>query len=182
MDTTLAHDRGITRATRTDWLWALGAVIPPFLAYLSTVAPTVWWLDSAELTTGAYTLGIVHAPGSPLYLLLGHFFAKLPLGGDVGYRLNLMSVCTSSLSVLFVYLIIQHLTRQRLLALATAWFAAFGFYVWLAAVAAELYSLQGCFVVGLLFLALKWREQQRPWQLCALALLFGVGTGDHISL
>lgn len=178
MNTTLSHGRGIKW---TDCLWALGATAPPFLAYLSTVAPTVWWLDSAELTTGAFTLGIVHAPGAPLYLLLGHLFAKLPFG-DVGYRLNLMSVCTSSLSVLFVYLIIQHLTRQRLLALATAWFTAFGFYVWLAAVAAELYSLQGCFVVGLLFLALKWREQQRPWQLCLLALLFGLGTGNHISL
>lgn len=163
------------------WLWSLLAITPPLVIYFLTVAPTVYWLDAAELTTGAYTLGIVHAPGSPLYLLLGYAFTWLPFG-DIGYRVNLMSVVTSSLTVLFTYLIVYDLTRQRLLALATAWFVAFSFYVWITAVAAELYSLQGAFVTGLLLLAMKWREQQRPWQLCLLAFLFGLGTGNHLSL
>jgi hypothetical protein len=163
------------------WLWASLAFFSTLLVYLLTVAPTVYWLDSAELTTGAYTLGIVHAPGSPLFLLLGRVFAELPVG-DVGYRLNLMTVFSSALTVLFIYLIIHHLTGQRLLAVATSWFVAFTFYVWSSALAAELYYLHGSFVTGLLFLALKWREQQQPWQLCALAFLFGLGLGNHLSL
>ena len=76
------------------WAWVLpllaGGVA--FAAYWRTMAPTVYGLDSAELTTGAYVLGIVHAPGSPLFLLLGHVFSWLPFG-DVGYRLNLLSAC-----------------------------------------------------------------------------------------
>lgn len=172
--------QAVVNQTANRW-WALLAFALPFLVYYFTVAPTIYWLDSAELTTGAYTLGIVHAPGSPLYLLLGHLFAQLPIG-DVGYRLNLMSVCTSALTVLFIYLIIHHLTRQPVLALVSSWFMAFTYYVWVPAVAAELYSLQGCLLVGLLFLALKWREQQHPWQLGALALLFGMGLGNHLSL
>ena len=60
------------------------------LAYLRTVAPGVFTLDSPELTAGAFSLGIVHSPGDPVYLLAGHFFLKLPLG-DVGLRMNLLS-------------------------------------------------------------------------------------------
>ena len=180
------HQRGLSRLfvgsrIRQEALCGLLALSVPLIVYLYTMAPTVWWLDSAELTTGAYTLGIVHAPGAPLFLLLGHLFTYLPFG-DVGYRLNFMTACTSALTALFIYLISNHLTRRPLVALGTAWFAAFGFYVWMAAAAAELYSLQGCIVTGLLFLGLKWREQQRPWQLCALAFLFGLGTGNHLSL
>jgi hypothetical protein len=166
---------------RKKWLWILLAIAPPFLVYLFTAAPTIYWLDSAELTTGAYTLGIVHGPGSPLYLLIGYIFAQLPIG-DIGYRLNLMSVVSSTLTILFLYLIIYYLTRQRLLSLTTSWFIAFTYYVWNPALSAELYSLQGCFLVGLLFLALKWREQQQSWQLYLLAFLFGLGLGNHLSL
>src|SRR6185436_6410127 len=57
-----------------DRLGFVLAALVPFLFYLRTAAPTVYGLDSAELTTGAYALGIVHAPGAPLYLLLGHVF------------------------------------------------------------------------------------------------------------
>ncbi|MGH7292790.1 MAG: protein O-mannosyl-transferase family, partial [Myxococcota bacterium] len=85
------------------------AVGLPLLVYLRTMAPTVYGLDSAELTTGAYALGIVHAPGSPTYMLLGHVFAQLPLG-DVGYRLNLMSAVAAALAVLFLYLVLRRLT------------------------------------------------------------------------
>ena len=162
-------------------LWILLAIVPPFLIYLLTAAPTVYWLDAAELTTGAYTLGIIHAPGSPLYLLLGYIFTHLPIG-DIGYRLNLMSVFTSTLTVLLFYLILYHLTRQQLLTLITSWFVAFTYYVWDPALSAELYSLQGCLLVGLIFLTLKWREQKQLWQLCLLALLFGLGLGNHLSL
>ena len=153
----------------------------PFLFYLRTMAPTVYGLDSAELTTGAYVLGIVHAPGSPLYLLLGHAFSWLPFG-DVGYRLNVMSGCTAALAALFVYFVLSGLTRRRGLALGGAWYLAFTYYFWVSAVAAELYALQACFVAGLLALALKWRRSGRPLHLCLLALLFGLGMGNHLSL
>jgi hypothetical protein len=153
----------------------------PFLAYLRTMAPTVYGLDSAELTTGAYWLGIIHAPGAPLYLLLGHLFTWLPLG-DVGYRLNLLSACAATLTALFVYHILLHLTRQRVISLLTTWYLAFTYYFWISALFAELYSLHACFIAGLILLALKWQKQGHPWQLYILAFCFGLGTGNHLSL
>ena len=153
----------------------------PFVVYLRTMAPTVYGLDSAELTTGAYVLGIVHAPGSPLFMLLGHAFTWLPFG-DVGYRVNLLSACAAAGAAALVYVVALRLTGQRLLALATAWFLAFSYYFWVAAVAAELYALHACLLAALIWVALAWRDRQHAWQLCAFALLFGLGLGNHLSL
>jgi hypothetical protein len=161
--------------------WHLLAGGLPFLIYLRTLAPTVYGLDSAELTTGAYVLGIVHAPGSPLYLLIGHLFTWLPLG-DVGYRVNLMSACAMAVTLSFFYAVCCHLTSRRALSLAATWSLAFTYYVWIAAVAAELYALQGTFVTGLILLALKWRDEMKPHLLYALAFFFGLGLGNHLSL
>ncbi len=42
------------------------AVGPPFAAYLRTLAPTVYNIDSAEFATAAATVGLPHPPGYPL--------------------------------------------------------------------------------------------------------------------
>ncbi len=163
------------------WAGGAAAVGVPLLVYLRTLAPTVYGLDSAELTTGAYALGIVHAPGSPLYLLLGHLFARLPIG-DVGYRLNLMSALASAGTAGWLYLILKQLTGRAGLALLTAWWVAFSYYFWVGAGAAEIYPVQACLAAALIWLALRWRAQKRAWQLAAIAFLFGLGLGNHLSL
>lgn len=157
------------------------ATLSTFVLYLRTMAPTVYGLDSAELTAGAYLLGIVHAPGSPTFLLLGHLFTWLPFG-DVGYRVNLVSATTAALAVGFVYGVLWQLTRLRLQSLAGAWLLATTYYFWISAVAAELYALHAAFITGLLWLALRWRERQQPAMLLTFGLLFGIGLGNHLTL
>jgi hypothetical protein len=152
-----------------------------WVVYWRTMAPTVYGVDSAELTTGAYVLGIVHAPGSPLFLLIGHLFVWLPFG-DVGYRLNLLSVCAAAAAVAVVYAIALRLTGQRLLSLGAAWFLAFSYYFWITAVAAELYALHACFVAGLIWLALRWRERERSADLCLFSFVYGLALGNHLAL
>jgi len=166
--------------------WADGAAtilaaLVPLVVYLRTMAPTVYGLDSAELTTGAYLLGVVHSPGSPLFLLLGHVFTWLPFG-DVGYRVNLLSACSAAAAAAFVSLAVRQLTGQRLLALGTAWYLAFSYYFWVAAVAAELYALHALIVAILLWLALRWRDELDLARVTAFAVLFGFGLGNHLSL
>ena len=36
--------------------------------------------DTSELITAAITLGVVHAPGYPLFTVLGHLFSVVPVG------------------------------------------------------------------------------------------------------
>jgi hypothetical protein len=163
------------------WLTGIAAWALPLTLYVRTLAPTVYGVDSADLTTAAYLLGIAHPPGSPAYLLIGHAFTWLPIG-DVGYRVNLLSAVAGALTSFFVYRIVARLSGDAWLGVATAWLIATSYYVWTAAVAAELYAPQGCVVAGLVALALRWRAAPQPWLFCALCLLAGVGLGLHLSL
>ncbi len=48
--------------------------------YLSTIAPTLSFFDSGEMIAGAYTLGVSHPPGYPVYVTLGQA-VQLPAAG-----------------------------------------------------------------------------------------------------
>jgi len=60
--------------------------------YLPTMTPEVDFIDSGELAAAACSLGITHPTGYPLFTLIAHFWAKLPIAGRAIVRLNLMSL------------------------------------------------------------------------------------------
>jgi hypothetical protein len=155
--------------------------LAPFCLYFNTMAPTVYGLDSAELTTGAYTLGIIHSPGSPLFLLVGRLFCWLPFG-DVGWRVNLLSVVAAALSAFFIYATLRRVTGRPWIGVATAWLLAASYYVWVWAVVAELYATHLCIVSALLWLVVKWRDTRRDGLLWAAGFLAGLGMGNHTAL
>ena len=87
---------------------SLVAFFLPFILYTITLAPTIYNLDSAELTTAAATEGLVRATGYPLYMFLGHLWSKIPVG-DVGYRMNLFSAFCGALTILLADRILRRL-------------------------------------------------------------------------
>src|SRR3954467_4749452 len=68
------------------------------ITYLTTVSPTVNFIDSGELVSAAYEPGIAHAPGYPLYTLLGYVATHL-FWGEVAWRLNVLSALFGALAV-----------------------------------------------------------------------------------
>jgi hypothetical protein len=152
---------------------ALLAAAVALLAYLPTLAPTVFLLDSAELTTAAYSLGLVHSPGYPVYLLLAHVFLYLPLG-DVGYRANLFSAVTTAATVAALVALLRRLGAGRVTAIVGATSFGLCFYVWSVAVVAEVYALQGLLLAGILLAITSWREHGGAWRAAAAAGLTGL--------
>jgi transmembrane protein TMEM260 (protein O-mannosyltransferase) len=57
---------------------ALTIALGGLIFYSLTSYPFPDWLDSPELITAAYRLGIFHPPGSPLAVLTGHLFVLWP--------------------------------------------------------------------------------------------------------
>ncbi len=162
------------------WAATLLAFLAPFLAYLFTLSPTVYNLDSAEMTTAAYNLGLMRATGYPLYLLLGKLFSLLPVG-DVGYRLNLMSAAFGALTIALAYRIALRLAGRASLALSAALFLGFSYYFWSQAVIAEVYTLHTALMAALILLLLRWREQRAPRLLAVIAGLYGLSFGNHMA-
>jgi hypothetical protein len=112
-----------------------------FAVLLRTLAPTVYAVDSAEFATGAAILGIVHAPGYPLYVLLAHLFTLLPVG-DVGFRVNLFSAVCLALTAPTLYSLLHLLINQRWIAVATTLVFIWSYYVWASGTVAEIYAPQ----------------------------------------
>ncbi|MBI5475859.1 MAG: DUF2723 domain-containing protein [Ignavibacteriales bacterium] len=85
-----------------------------FIIYSFTVSRTVSFIDSGELATACYTLGICHPTGYPLFTLVGWIFSHLPLGLRTIYQLNLMSGFFSAAALFFIfkllYFVIENLS------------------------------------------------------------------------
>lgn len=87
-----------TTPQRLKWIAAALISVIWFVIYLTTVSPTVNFIDSGELIAAANEPGIAHAPGYPLYVLMGYVATHL-LWGDVAWRLNVMSAFWGALAV-----------------------------------------------------------------------------------
>jgi len=82
-----------------------------FLIFLYNLCPTVYFWDSAELSTASAMLGIPHSPGFAIYIMWGRLFSLLPFG-DLGYRLNLFSAVCGAVSIFVLFLILSNLVSR----------------------------------------------------------------------
>ncbi|MDR3628067.1 MAG: DUF2723 domain-containing protein [Ignavibacteriaceae bacterium] len=70
-----------------------------------TVQPSVSFWDPGEISAASYSLMVPHPPGGPLWLIIGRFFSMLPFAGNIGFRINTVSLLAGSISILLLYLI-----------------------------------------------------------------------------
>lgn len=152
----------------------------PLSAYLLTIAPTIYNLDSAELTTAATTGGLMRATGYPLYLLLGRFWSQIPIG-DAGYRMNLFSAVSGALGVWLTFHILRKLRVGRLLAAGAAGLMAAAPFYWSLSLVAEVYTLQVVLTAGLILLLLHWAAAPGALRLGLAAGWFGLSMGHHLA-
>src|SRR5205085_7121388 len=85
------------------WVGAVVVAAAAGILYFLTAARDIVVGDSPELITAAVTLGVAHAPGYPLFTMLGHLFSLIPLGA-IPFRVNLLSVACDALTIGVVYL------------------------------------------------------------------------------
>ncbi len=161
------------------WRWAAPAAVALVLAvYWRTLAPTVTLEDSGSFIAAAYTLGVAHPPGYPLWCLLAHGFTWLPLG-TVAWRVNLFSAVCAAAAAWMLYLTAWRLTRSRPAALAALLALAFSGIFWSQALIAEVYTLNALLCGCALYCAVRWRQSGGRGWLYGLALTAGLGLANH---
>ena len=160
--------------------WTLVSFSLPLLLYLFTLPPTVYNLDSAELTTAAATGGLMRATGYPLYLTVGYLWSHLPIG-DVGYRLNLFSAVTGALTLALAAQILRRLRVGGWAIFGALGLLATGTYFWGLSLIAEVYTLHTALMAGLILALLFWGEAPSPRRLGLVGLLTGLGLAHHAA-
>lgn len=123
--------------------------------YIFSLPPVFSTGDGGELITASYGLGTPHPSGYPLYVQMGKIFSFLPLG-NIGIRIEIVSVFFSILALFIVYLIIFRLsgsTREGYLAgVASIILLAFSYSFFGQSIVAKFYTLNVFFVLLLVFI------------------------------
>ncbi len=103
----------MTRTLSARALTAAGVGMAAAILYSFTAARTVVFIDSGELATVSWTLGIAHPTGYPLFTLISWIAAHFPIGPSPIVRLNLSSALFSAAGVAaFVLLACRMLPGQ----------------------------------------------------------------------
>jgi hypothetical protein len=148
--------------------------------YLLTLSPTVYLGDSGELSAAAFSLGVPHPSGYPVYALFGKVFCLIPFG-SVGFRMNLMAAVFGVLGVWAVYSLIERMTGSKLGAWVGGGVLAFIPVFWWQTVAAEVYTLHVFFVVLMMRVLWEWEERREFFLLVVFALVTGLSFGNHLQ-
>jgi len=158
----------------------LAFTLAVFSVYLLTTTPVVYLGDSGEFTAAAFSLGIPHNSGYPLYSLIGKIFCMIPMG-NVGFRMNLMSAFFCSLTVLLIYHVILKATHSAVCAVSAAGYLAFTPLFWSQTVSAEVYPLHMFFVALIISLLWQWDQSRSFHHLLLLVFVTGVSFGNHMQ-
>jgi len=167
--------------SQEDYLTAIVLGIFALVVYASTAAPGITLADSGDFIMGVLTLGIVHAPGYPLYTLLGHLFSFLPFG-DVAFRVNLFSAFWGSLCLGILFLILRMLSIERIHAVFATLFLGFTTVYWSKTGIAEVYSFNGFLIACIFFWILSYNRDKKKSQLYLIFLTTGLALSNHYPL
>ena len=178
---------------------------PPYLAatlasmmvltlYVLTRSPSTAMWDTSEYIAAAYTMGLPHPPGNPMFVIVGRFFSLLPIAPTVAMRINLLAAISSAVAAGIWFLITERVARHWGLprplrytggALA-ALIGATAFTVWNQSVVNEkVYTVSLLGIAVVVWLALRWSDQPHGPRadrlLLLIAYLLGLGYANHMA-
>ncbi|MEY3397575.1 MAG: hypothetical protein RL220_169 [Bacteroidota bacterium] len=184
----------------TGWVVFLVAAV----VFTLTTEPTASFWDCGEFIATAYKLEVGHPPGAPLFMLLARVFSAFADTNQVAFMINMLSVLSSALTVLFLFWSITHLAKKlvnpgkdskeelskgALIAVlgsgaVGALAYAFSDTFWFSAVEGEVYALSSLFTAVVFWAILKWetlesRGGELRW-LILIAYLMGLSIGVHL--
>ncbi len=161
-----------------------------FLVYCLTMAPTVGFIDSGELSSVAVSLGIAHPTGYPLFTLITKIWSSLPVAQEMIVRLNIFAALITSVSdVIFFFLvisIIDDVSRKNswnVLAAASisSMFIGFSRTFWFQGLAIEVYSLHLMLIMADLYLFVKAIKHRSSKYWLLFAFIVGLSFTNHLT-
>ena len=171
-----------------------------FVIFSLTVEPTASYWDCAEYISTSAKLQIGHPPGAPLFQMLGAIFSILAFDvTQIAYAVNMMSVTSSALTIMFLFwsisLIAKEILKVKEIVKVSEGIKIFGSSFlgsitftftdsfWYNAVEAEVYAMATLILALLFWLGLKWvddfgKVRSDKW-LILISFVVGLSFGVH---
>ncbi len=154
--------------------------------YISTAAPDLTFWDASELITAAHTLGIPHAPGTPVWVLFGKLAVWVFSQATPPRAVTLLSVWAAALTGgASAWLAARWIGGRG--AVVAAVIAGTTYSIWLNATETEVYSVALLASVLMLF-AGEWAgrhdasDDQRRRGRAIIAFIVGLSVPLHLSV
>ena len=151
----------------------------------------MYWRDSPEFTDVAYTLGISHPAGSPVYSTISKFFTFLPFS-SISFKINLVSLFFAVLTVVFTCKVVQILlshyyptikkNETNLIKILCTLLLTIMPSFWLKAIVAEVYTMNVFFLILSLYFLLKWSIRNDFRYVLLAAFIYGLSSGVHAGV
>jgi len=171
----------MTETSDQRWILILAIFILTQFVYLSTLAPTVTSEDSGELIAAAYTTGVAHPPGFPLWTVLSQVFTQTS-SESPAWVINYMSAFLGSLTACVLLLICLECGVGMYIGFMTVLMFAFSRRFWSQAIIAEVYTLNTLLFFGSVYFLIRFRHNKRLAFMLSAALCFGLGVTNHYML
>ena len=169
-----------------------GALV--FLLYIITLAPSTAMWDTSEYIAAAYTLGLPHPPGNPLFVLLGRVMSLLPIAGSVAMRINIFAAFCSAVAAAMWFLTTERVLVgwfperwRRIVGAAVATIiGATAFTVWNQSVVNEkVYTVSLAGIAIISWLMIRWSDEpdgrKADRTIVLVAYLLGLGYANHMA-
>ena len=179
---------------RPSYRAALAVSLGALVLYLVTLSPSTAMWDTSEYIAAAYTLGLPHPPGNPLFVILGRVFSILPIASTVAVRINILAAICSAVSAGMWFLITERvlvgwfsLRWQRVLGgVIGALIGATAFTVWNQSVVNEkVYTVSLVGIAVISWLMIRWSDDPDGSKadriLVLVAYLCGLGYANHMA-
>jgi hypothetical protein len=164
-----------------------------------TVQDSVPFWDCSEFAAAAIWQQVPHPPGAPLFLIVGKVFDILIPFGDPGWKMNMVSVLSSAVTIWLLYhigsMVINNMVGKRptntggvLAVCGSALVGALAFTFtdtfWFNAVESEVYAMSTLFVAIVVYLLMLWNERaDEPGHekyLLLIMYVIGLAIGVHL--
>ena len=181
-------------------IFGIKAGLFSFVIFSLTVEPTASYWDCAEYISTSAKLQIGHPPGAPLFQMLGAIFSILAFDvTQIAYAVNMMSVTSSALTIMFLFwsisLIAKEILKVKEIIKVSEAIKIFGSSFlgsitftftdsfWYNAVEAEVYAMATLILALLFWLGLKWvddfgKVRSDKW-LILISFVVGLSFGVH---
>src|SRR5581483_3799738 len=179
---------------RPSYRAALAVSLATLVLYLLTLAPSTAMWDTSEYIAAAYTLGLPHPPGNPLFVIIGRVFSILPIASTVAVRINILAAICSAVSAGMWFLVTERVLVswfperwQRVLGGAlAALIGATAFTVWNQSVVNEkVYTVSLVGIAVISWLMIRWSDEpdgpKADRILVLVAYLCGLGYSNHMA-
>lgn len=149
--------------------------------YLSTLLPGIGYSgDAIKFQYLGKVLGIPHAPGYPLYLVLNHLFVSFFPFGSLANKANLLSAIYALGACLVLFKLLKLLDTGGFVAFVVALSFGFSQAFWSQAVVAEVYSLLVLFMVSVSYFLVSWHLKRHDRDFYIATALYALSFGNHL--